>query len=225
MTPTTEEHDSDSEDCVSDEEQSLDLDDIVASSELGTVVKSLSVKFKIMLFHLYDSGEMIRVRGHFIVSDPWWAARMTVTKHSDFWELCGSAAYYLRQDERVVNDKVVPLFLTSCKVESEHLQMFIDSLRSIGKANQLTFKTLPTLLGEFAAMSEDNKAVAGILHHLMTAPVSVDFFENITTSASTTPKGLRTLKQVQPGNIGAGMLDSLPTSQKLHSISALTNAA
>lgn len=53
MTPTTEEHDSDSEDCVSDEEQSLDLDDIVASSELGTVVKSLSVKFKISAFRIF----------------------------------------------------------------------------------------------------------------------------------------------------------------------------
>ena len=61
---------------------------------------------------------------------------MTVTKHSDFWELCGSAAYYLRQDKRVVNDKVVPLFLTSCKVKSEHLQMFIDSLRYDASTNR-----------------------------------------------------------------------------------------
>ena len=87
-----------------------------------------------MPFKCYDTsetlhGETIRVRGSFNMSDPWWAARMAVTKHGDTWDMQGNAAYSLRDESAVVSDKVVPIFLTSCKVEPQHLEMFTEGLR------------------------------------------------------------------------------------------------
>ena len=54
---------------------------------------------------------------------------MAVTKHGDTWDMQGNAAYSLRDDSAVVSDKVVPIFLTSCKVEPQHLEMFTEGLR------------------------------------------------------------------------------------------------
>ena len=65
------------------------------------------------------------------MSDPWWAARMTVLKRNDLWELCGNVMYSLRDDHRAVSDKVVPLFLTSCDIHTQHLQMFTEAVRYV----------------------------------------------------------------------------------------------
>ena len=48
---------------------------------------------------------------------------------SDTWVMHGKASYYLRDDIKVVRDKVVPKFLTSCKVETQHIEMFTEGLR------------------------------------------------------------------------------------------------
>lgn len=164
FTKSATEHDGDSEveDWVSDDDQALDLDDIEASSD-GMIARSMTNKLETMFFHLYDTNETIRVRGRFIMSDPWWAARMTVVEHNDLWELCGNVSYALRDDHGVV-----PLFLTSCEVHPQHLQIFTEAMRSIGKTNRLTFKTLPELLGKFAAMSETNRNMADTIHRQIT---------------------------------------------------------
>ena len=53
---------------------------------------------------------------------------MAVTKHGDKWDMQGNGAYSLRDDSAVVSDNVVPIFLTSCKVEPQHLHMFTEGL-------------------------------------------------------------------------------------------------
>ncbi|KAK2169821.1 hypothetical protein NP493_1175g01020 [Ridgeia piscesae] len=46
--------------------------------------------------------------------------------------------------------------------------MFTEAVSSISKTNELTFKTLPDLLGEFAAMSDTNRDIADQIQHQIT---------------------------------------------------------
>ena len=62
------------------------------------------------------------------------------------------------------------------------------------------------------------------LENLFTCPRQCPFLWISWTKTSRHRLRLRTLKRVQPGNIGTGMLDSLPTGQQLHFVCSLRNS-
>jgi len=80
-------------------------------------------------FKEYGSGLVREIHGRFPLTDPWWSANLCIQKRHHQYQLISIRGYRLRDDDRVVEEKVLMLFLNDCKVPDDHRMALDEFLR------------------------------------------------------------------------------------------------
>ena len=93
-------------------------------------VSSGSSKYQTLNFMENKTRVKCQISGRFPFFDPWWCLTMTVKQATrpGLFLLAGSPQYSIRCDDHVANDKVVLLWMRSCKVDACHSELFYKFL-------------------------------------------------------------------------------------------------